>query len=168
MIILYVAQSIDGYIADEKDGLDWLPEIMPKKFAENYENFIKSIDIVAMGKNTYEHIITKLSPDVWPYPEQESYIWTNQKIDHEKCIAENKDVADFASEHKDKRIWVVGGANFINQWIKKDLIDMYIIATAPVLLGEGIRLFDNHKIHLDVESVLQDGNLTQISYIRAK
>ena len=67
-IILFIAMSLDGYIADEKGGVDWLSDIQTEENGENsYSHFIKEIDTVVTGWNTYHQIVTELSPGEWVY-----------------------------------------------------------------------------------------------------
>ena len=67
-IILFIAMSLDGYIADEKGGVGWLSDTQTEENGEDsYSHFIKEIDTVVMGWNTYHQIVTELSPGEWVY-----------------------------------------------------------------------------------------------------
>ena len=65
-VILFIAMSLDGYIADKHGGVSWLNgEDKNIESADTYTDFIKHIDTVIMGWNTYEQIVTELSPKQW-------------------------------------------------------------------------------------------------------
>lgn len=77
-VILYIALSLDGYIADENGDVGWLGGSDEEyESDEGYERFQQTVDTVVMGYNTYHQIVTELSPDKWPYPQLESYIFTH-------------------------------------------------------------------------------------------
>ncbi len=78
-IILYIAVSLDGYIADKNGSVNWLAG--QDEEAENedtYSEFIKDIDAVVMGWNTYAQVSRELSPEKWPYENLTSYIVTHR------------------------------------------------------------------------------------------
>lgn len=78
-VTLFIAISLDGYIADRSGGVDWLSGTSTED-TDSYDAFIRGIDTVIMGGNTYRQIITQLSPETWPYPELESYVVTRHSI----------------------------------------------------------------------------------------
>ena len=81
-VILYIAMSLDGYIADKNGGVDWLSGQGAEGAEEGtYSEFIKGIDTVVMGWNTYVQVKTELSPEIWPYEELTSYVITHRKVD---------------------------------------------------------------------------------------
>lgn len=78
-VILYIAMSLDGYIADKDGGVEWLTG--QDKEAENedtYSEFIKGIDTVVMGRTTYDQVREELSPEIWPYEQLTSYVITHK------------------------------------------------------------------------------------------
>lgn len=170
-VILYIAQSLDGYIANIDDNIDWLPQEMSTKFVEFYEKLLDRIDSVAMGRNTFEQITQKLSPDIWPYPTIKSYVWTTKNLEHPNCISTNEDISNFIQRfhhQQGKDLWIVGGAKFAQQWIEKDLIDEYIITIAPIILGDGISLFSKSylPINLKLIDVIHEHKLVQLHYTK--
>ena len=67
-VILYIAMSLDGYIADAQGGVDWLGgHGEPEEGMESYSRLLQRIDTVVMGWNTYHQVTTQLSPDRWVY-----------------------------------------------------------------------------------------------------
>ncbi len=65
---LYIAVSLDGYIADIHGGVEWLDNCqLPDYISSDYDNFIQTVDTIIMGKTTYTQVIEELSPNAWPY-----------------------------------------------------------------------------------------------------
>lgn len=187
-VILYIAQSLDGYIARENGMVDWLSgEGKEENEDFGYEEFLSGIDTVIMGRRTYEQIINDLSPDKWPYEGKKSYVFTKNRIDEELLLEENlrdksceiifvnnnfgelynktqsysdeitfinQNVGDFIRNIKKedgRNIWIVGGARLLDNLMKEDLVDEYIISTIPVILGDGIRLFNDNNLEIKLK-----------------
>lgn len=167
-IKLYIAASIDGYIADIEGGLDWLSEYpITSELNYGYDEFFDSVDTVILGGRTYRDI---LNMDViYPYKDKISYVITRNKMNNPKenihFISEN--ITETVSELKKqegKAIWLVGGSEVIAILLDNDLIDEMIITTIPVILGSGIPLFPNtskesawqlHNTHSYSNNILQ-------------
>ncbi len=149
-VILYIATSLDGYIADKNSKIEWLVGDNPDdKSMGSYGEFIKTIDTVILGWNTYNQIVTELAVDNWPYGDFTSYVLTHNKEEKstDKIIFTDEDLETLIEKIKlksKKNIWICGGASIVNQLIKKNLIDTYSITIAPVILGGGISLFEEN------------------------
>lgn len=146
-VILFIAMSLDGYIADSNGETKWLEGQTPgKNDMISYEAFIRDVDTVIMGANTYRQLVTVLSPDEWIYPNLDSYIITHfpeQSMDKIKFTREEpSQLVKRLIEESGKNIWICGGANIVKQLIRDDAIDQYFINVIPTILGDGIRLFD--------------------------
>ncbi|WP_294580042.1 dihydrofolate reductase family protein [uncultured Thomasclavelia sp.] len=147
-IILYIAMSLDGYIADHNGQVDWLQgQDDQVTMIDTYSPFIKNIDTIIMGYKTYHQIITQLAPDNWVYQQQTSYVITHRQLSStDNIIFTSKSPSQIVFELKKqpgKDIWIYGGANIINQLMKDNLIDEYYITIIPTILGSGIRLFES-------------------------
>lgn len=146
-VICYIAMSIDGYIADEKGGIDWLNTIEDEEINNSYSNFITQVDTVLMGRNTFDQIVNELSPNEWVYAGLKTYVITHrEKTSQNEIYFVDKNPIDLISKLKlesGKDIWICGGANLIQQLIQANLIDTYLLTIIPVILGSGIRLFVN-------------------------
>ncbi|WP_461206321.1 dihydrofolate reductase family protein [Clostridium sp. DL1XJH146] len=172
-IILYIATSLDGYIARENGAVDWLTGVGDNPNASNgYEDFYSSIDTVVMGRTTYEQVINELSPDSWVYEGKKCYVATTKKRE-EDSRAEfiSEDIAGFINKLKNqqgKDIWIVGGGKLIDQFIKQDLVDKYIITIIPTILGDGISLYlnENPEIKLRLVETKETDGMVELSYIR--
>lgn len=67
-VILYIAQSVDGYIADAKGQVAWLKgQVADLELPDTYTSFIQNVDTIIMGQKTYHQITTELAKDMWPY-----------------------------------------------------------------------------------------------------
>lgn len=170
---LFIAMSLDGYIADSGGSVDWLKgQGSDKENIDTYSEFIKSIDTVLMGWNTYHQIVTELSPKEWVYSDLITYVIThNEHTSSEKVRFTNINPVDLIKKLKKengKDIWICGGANLVQQLVNEDFIDCYYITVIPVLLGSGIRLFENakHGIKLKLLNTRSYNGMTELVYTR--
>lgn len=170
---LFIAMSLDGYIADSKGGVDWLAgQGNDDENIDVYSDFAKDVDTVLMGWNTYYQIITELSPKEWVYNDFTTYVVTHNKhMSSDKIRFTDDDSVKLVKklrEEKGKNIWICGGANLIQQLVKEDLIDCYYITIIPTILGSGIRLFENteHEIKLKLLKTRSYNGMADLIYIR--
>lgn len=145
-IKLYIACSLDGYIARPDGSLDWLDNLPnPDKSDFGYFDFYASVDAVLIGRTTYEWV---LGFDVeWPYSDAETYILT-QKTEMATPTPRTqllgnplKEKIEELCSQEGKDIWLVGGGQVITAFLEEGLIDEMIITKIPIILGEGIPLF---------------------------
>ncbi|MDE8332708.1 dihydrofolate reductase family protein [Erysipelothrix rhusiopathiae] len=168
-IKLFIAMSLDGYIADEKGAIDWL-EPYNSVDDDTYDLFYKTVDTVVMGRKTYEQVTEELSPDVYPYEDSYTYVVSSQDLkprDNMTVISEDVVAVLNSIKHQEgKDLWIVGGARLVSALVDASIIDEYWIAVAPVLLGKGIPLFDesinSHQLNL-IESYTK-GQLVYMKY----
>jgi dihydrofolate reductase len=144
--VYYTASSLDGYIVDDKDSLDWLTSrAIDADGPFGYEAFIKSVGALAMGSATYDWIV-KNHPGNWMY-EQPSWVLTHRP----QIIADGHPVQTFDGEVTElhpklvsaaagKDVWVVGGGDVAAQFVSAGLIDELIVSYAPCSLGGGSRV----------------------------
>ncbi len=171
--VLYIALSLDGYIADEQGSVDWIKgEDENQELVDTYSAFIKGVDTVIMGRNTYNQIVSELSPDVWPYRGMISYVITHQVEEEEREDIKFID-ADPAillrklKQEEGKNIWICGGASIVNQLIKEDLIDVYHLTFVPIMLGGGTRLFEamGSQVELKLTDMQSYNGIIEAVYI---
>lgn len=171
-ISLFIAMSLDGYIADESGGVDWLTGHGDEKMPDVYSEFAEDIDTVLMGWNTYHQIVTELSPGKWVYDDFQTYVFTHTKqTSAEKIQFVTQSPVDLLRKlraESGKGIWICGGANLIQQILSEDFIDQYYISVIPVLLGDGIRLFEklDKSIELRLVKTQHYNGITDLIYIR--
>ena len=142
-VTLFIAMSLDGYAADAEGGVDWLRGQEPgRDDMSSYHGFIKGVDTVVMGWNTYHQIATQLSPGAWFYKGLTSYVLTRRRLPSTPEIR-------FTSEDACALIRRPG---VIRPLVRADLIDRFHISVIPTLLGGGLRLFGDlggeHRLRL--------------------
>ena len=172
-VILYIAMSLDGYIADKNGGVDWLSGQDAEEADEGtYSEFTQGIDTVVMGWNTYAQVKTELSPEIWPYEELTSYVIThrNEKsTDNIKFVGEEPcELTARLKEMPGKDIWICGGSSIIQPLICENLIDEYRVSVIPTILGNGISLFGNRETELQLrlkETKMYNG-IVELVYTR--
>ena len=169
---LFIAMSLDGYIADSKGSVDWLDGQGDGETIDSYSEFVKDIDTVLMGWNTYHQIVTELSPNEWVYGNFTTYVIThNEHSSTENIRFVNTNPANLVKELREeagKDIWICGGASLAHQLMNADLIDGYYITVIPTLLGSGVRLFENgeREIKLRLINTRSYNGMTDLIYER--
>lgn len=170
-IILNLAISLDGYIADENGGYEWIVGDGNSKLNTeekwDYGKFLEGIDVVVMGRNCYDQGFHK------DFTEKEVYIATSKEIeDYENYHFINGDIvkkiADLRNEGKN--IFLFGGGGVIDHFVKADVIDEYIIGVIPTILGKGRKLFleNNPKIDLDLKEYFVEDGVVVMRYLRRR
>lgn len=155
-IRVYIATSLDGFIAGPDDSLDWLPQVdvEPNAQALGYVAFIAEIGAMVMGRRTYD-VVRGLSDD-WHYGDLPILVPTHRPLDPvrpsvtaiEGTIEEILDAALARAGGKD--VYVDGGAT-IRAALDAGRVDELVITVVPVLLGEGIPLFTGLKQRRSLE-----------------
>lgn len=171
-IILYIAASLDGRIAEPDGGLEWLTKFPnPEKTDYGYKDLLASVDTVIMGGKTYREL---LNMDViWPYKEQTTYVvtggWTEKTADGNiRFITDNViETISALRNERGKDIWLVGGGELVSMLLEADLVDEMRICYFPVILGKGIPLFPQQpkasKWEL-INSVVYDSGVLKVDY----
>lgn len=140
---LFIATSLDGYIATKNESIQWLENIEGEG-DNSYLSFYEEIDTVIMGNKTYQWLESQNLSE-FPYQGKDCYVFSRKETgSDENVIFVNDDVERFIQmlQNKEGRdIWIVGGGELLSSFIEQDLIDEYIITVAPIILGEGIPLF---------------------------
>lgn len=173
---VFIACSLDGYIADKNHGIEWLLSLPnPTQDDMGYNDFIKDIDALVMGRNTFE--IVHSFEGEWPYPKPVFVISNSMKeipVElREKVFlvqGEIKEILKTLHSQGYHRLFIDGGKT-IQSFLKEDLIDDMIITTIPYLLGGGIPLFGELDQQLNFQCVktkLEINSVAQCRYIRAR
>ena len=155
---VFIARSLDGYIADREGGLDWLHTVPnPEQLDLGYESFMKGVDAIVMGRNTFE---TVCAFDMeWPYKLPVFVLsGTLQKVPED--LKDKVDIVKGPLDgildkiHKQAyfRLYIDGGRT-IQNFLKEALIDELIITTIPILLGGGATLFGELPGAMEFEHV---------------
>lgn len=147
---LFIATSLDGYIAGPGESLDWL-------FADadyGYDAFIAEVDTLAMGRRTYE--VVKGFGE-WPYDGLATSVFTRRDdLPHDARVSfTSRTPAEWLHDVEQapgKDVWIVGGGQLIRDFIDARLVDEMTLAVHPVVLGGGTPLFPagspRHKLRL--------------------
>lgn len=165
-VVLFIATSIDGYIAGKDGNTDWL-------YTDGdygYPAFYYSIDTTIMGYNTFDFI--RQFPE-FPYSEKKNYVFSRKErpADNNPVEFVLGDVISFVKKLKTqegKNIWLVGGGQINSLLLNANLIDQMIISVHPIALGKGIKLFHEeslNKLHFRlINHQVFDRGLVQLTY----
>ena len=159
----YCAASLDGYIADRQDGLDWLldyegsfeadgAEPGPMGEGGAYERFYGDVGALVSGSTTYEFVLGQLAEGGdWPYTGKPYWVLSSRELPVPDGAGAdvrmaNAKVADLhgkmISAAGRRNLWIVGGGNVASQFAAAGLLDELLVTVVPVVLGEGKPLFD--------------------------
>jgi dihydrofolate reductase len=170
-VILYIATSLDGYIAKPNDNLDFLSIVEQEGQDYGYAEFIKTVDAVIVGRKTYDKVIA-MGFD-FPHADKDAYIMTRTprpSIGSVKFYTGNlKSLVTKLKSESGKNIFCDGGAEIVNELLKHNLIDEFIISVIPILLGNGIKLFEDNRPEQKLELVSTkqfNKGLAQLHYKR--
>jgi len=172
-LILYIAMSLDGYIAQPNDNIEFLSMVEQVGQDYGYGAFLNTVDTVIVGRKTYDKVISM--GYAYPHTGKDVYVVTKaprQNIDTVKFFNGNlKALVSKLLSEKGKNIYCDGGAEIVNQLLKDDLIDEYIISVVPILLGDGTKLFKDGRPEQKLELISSkqfEKGLLQIHYKRVK
>ncbi|MBI4920481.1 MAG: dihydrofolate reductase [Devosia nanyangense] len=143
-IVGYIASSLDGFIADPNESLDWLTEPTNVDLGEHhYDLFIKRIRTVVMGRATYDWILR--SGAAWPYGEQRCIVVTSRPLaDPPAAIETRSDVDALIAELRgldDGDVWMAGGGRLQMAFLERGALDEVEVYIASAIIGGGSPLF---------------------------
>ena len=172
----YTATSIDGFIADEHNSLDWLfTRARDPNGSLSYGAFIADVGALAMGATSYEWILghefagKTQSEWTWPY-EQPSWVFTHRELPLVPDAPVEFVSGDVAPVHarmveaaRGKDVWIVGGGDLAGQFADAGLLDEVLVQLAPVTLGAGAPLL-SRRLELRLEEVGRNGDFACARY----
>lgn len=168
-LILYIACSLDGYIAKPNDDLNFLDRVQVEGEDYGYNDFIKNVDTVIIGRKTYDWVLTQV--DEFPHADMETFVITRTEKPQIGNITfytgQLKELVSRLKKKKGKHIFCDGGAEIVNEIFNEKLFDELIISVIPVLVGNGISLFKAGRPEQDIELVSArgfDSGLVQLHY----
>lgn len=170
-IVLNLAMSIDGFIADADGGFEWIKgdgdgaRNTGRKF--DFAEFVNSVDVIVMGSKAYEDCPKET---LQSFSDKKIVVATSRKLGGgENVEFINGDICSRILEMKKdhgKDIWLFGGAGLVDPFMKADIVDEYIVGIIPIVLGQGRPLFLNGnptiELHLD-DCFIEDG-VTVLKY----
>jgi dihydrofolate reductase len=170
-ITLYIATSVDGYIADEDGGVTWLEEFeaaADDDDSEDFTAFFASVDCLVMGATTYEQVLTF---GEWPYDDKPTYVFTHRDLSPATDAVEfvDRSVTDLSTAltQQYEHIWLVGGAQLAHAFLREREIAELRLSLVPILLGGGVRLFagpyDRQELRL-LDTTVRDTGIVEHQY----
>lgn len=166
-VIVYIAMSLDGYIAGEGDDLSFLSIVEQDGEDYGYASFVETIDTVIIGRKTYDWVCKQ---GIIPHEDKSLHIITrNPQLSETSSRYYSGDLSeliDTLQNEQGKHIYCDGGAELIDSLLHLKMIDECIISIIPTVLGKGISLFQNHHdIHINLlNSTSYPSGLVQVHY----
>jgi dihydrofolate reductase len=169
--ILYIATSLDGFVARKNDDISWLFPYNEVDY--RFDEFFSHIGAIIQGRRTYD--IEVQHGWVTPHPVPTfvlSHDIPEKTPKRSDVVFTHEDIAEVlkkAKKRTDKHIWIEGGANVAQQFLRRELIDEIVLSYVPAILGDGVRLFDNIEKQIDLSLIdvkRFDKGLVQLIYAR--
>lgn len=172
---LFIATSLDGYIAKPNDDLSFLKLVEKEGEDYGYAEFTATIDTIILGRKTFDWVAKEMGTSHYDNGERDVYVITRTERESVgKIKFYTGGIAELVRQLKNKEgkhIYCDGGAEVINELLKYDLVDEFIISVIPVLVGNGTRLFKDGRPEQQLELLTAktfDTGLTQLHYKRKK
>jgi dihydrofolate reductase len=174
---VYIATSLDGFIARNDGSIDWLLDAnatVPTGEDCGYARFMASVDVLVMGRNTYEQVLTF---DPWPYSDKRVVVLSTQKLGISAHLASGVSASSEApaallerlAREGAKHVYLDGGKT-IQGFLAAGLVDQITVTVIPVLIRSGRSLFGTidreHKLQL-VSSKAYEFGFVQNTYVVA-
>ena len=171
-LVVYIASSVDGYIAALNDDLSFLKRVEKEGEDYGYGEFIKTIDTIILGRKTFDWVNMNVPGH---YGDKRTYVITHESKPAEGNVTYYSgslpELVKQLKQEEGKNIFCDGGATIVNQLLQNDFVDELTISLIPVLLGEGVRLFADGRPEqaLQLESAKSfDTGLVQLYYHRKR
>jgi dihydrofolate reductase len=172
----YTATTLDGFIADPGNSLDWLfTRAREEDGPMNYGEFIAGVGAMAMGSTTYEwvfaHEFAGKDPAEWKWPyDIPCWVFTHRELPVVPDARIEFTSADVATVHEemvgaagDRNVWIVGGGDLAGQFADAGLLDEVIVSIAPVTLGAGAPLLPR-RIELRLDELGRNGDFVSAKF----
>jgi dihydrofolate reductase len=176
----YTATTLDGFIADESNSLDWLFEVeRGDSPGDEFKEFFAGVGAMAMGATTYEWVWKHEGLDETPtkwlefYGETPCWVFTHRELPAITYAPMSFVKGDVRPVHEEmtkaaggKNIWLVGGGDLVGQFADHGLLDEILVGIAPVTLGAGAPLLPRRLTasHLELIDVGQLGQFARLVY----
>ncbi|AZA62908.1 MULTISPECIES: dihydrofolate reductase family protein [Chryseobacterium] len=172
-VSLFIATSLDGYIAKPNDDLSFLKIVEKEGEDYGYSEFTENIDTLIIGRKTYDYVLKELGSSHYDNGKRDVYVITRtEKPNVGRTTFYTGNLTDLVKQlqsENGKNIYCDGGSEIINELLKNDLVDEFIISIVPVLLGNGTRLFKDGRPEQELQFVsakTYETGLTQLYYKR--
>lgn len=177
--IFYTASTVNGFLADPEDSLEWLLTIPQEEATADIAAFTESIGVLVEGSSTYEWVLEheglRAHPERWQqfYGDRPTFVFTHRDLDP----VPGADIrfvqgevaahwADIVAAAGDRDVWIGGGGDLVGQFADAGLLDEIVITFAPVTLAAGKPLLPRDLDHtrLELTSVRQAGPFAELTY----
>jgi dihydrofolate reductase len=172
---LFIAMSLDGYIAKPNDDLSFLKIVEKEEEDYGYADFTSQIDTIIIGRKTYDYVLKEIGPSHYDNGQRDIYVITRterQKVGRTTFYTGDiTELINHLKSEEGKNIYCDGGAQIINELLKHYLIDEFTISVIPILLGGGTRLFKDGRPEQALEFITAktiETGLVQLKYERRK
>jgi dihydrofolate reductase len=176
----YTATTLDGFIADQDNSLEWLFTRQQDKAGPfNYTDFMAAVGALAMGSTTYEWILDHEFRDKdpadwkWPY-DLPCWVFTHRQLQIVPDAQIDFVSGDVGPVHEQmlaaaagRNVWIVGGGDLVGQFADRGLLDEVIVSIAPVTLGSGAPLLPR-RVELLLEELARNGDFACARYTVAR
>ncbi|NEW35362.1 dihydrofolate reductase [Nocardia cyriacigeorgica] len=172
----YTATSLDGYIADQNNSLDWLMAVADADTAtSDVDDFLTGVGAMCMGATTYEWMAANNPPEYWPdnYGDRPCWVFTHRDLPPIPGANLRFVAGDVRPIHTqmteaaaDRDIWIVGGGELAGQFADAGLLDEVIVGITPVTLGAGAPLLPRRILsdRMRLVEVEQMGQFAKLAY----
>lgn len=171
----FIATSLDGYIAKPNDDLSFLKLVEKEGEDYGYAEFIDNIYTIILGRKTYDYVLKEIGSSHYDNGERDVYVITRTtRSSKGRTVFYTGELSELVQRLKSndgKNIYCDGGAVIINELLKQDLIDEFIISVIPIIVGNGTRLFNDGRPEQLLELVSSktfDTGLTQLNFRRKR
>ena len=172
-ISLFIAMSLDGYIAKPNDDLSFLKLVEKEGEDYGYAEFTSKIDTIIIGRKTYDYVVNEIGASHYDNGQRDIYVITRtERPQVGRTTFYTGNITELVKQLKSengKNIYCDGGAEVINELLKHNLIDEFIVSVIPVLLGNGTRLFKDGRPEQALEFITAktfETGLAQLHYKR--
>jgi dihydrofolate reductase len=177
--LYYTASTLDGFIADENNSLEWLFEVERSEGDDSFARFFAEIGAMAMGATTYEWVVDherlRDEPERWRayYGDTPCWVFTHRALPEIPGAPVRFVQGDVAPVHRemthrarDENIWLVGGGDLVGQFADRGLLDEVVVGVAPVTLGRGAPLLPRRLTAAELEliEVERDAQFVRLTY----
>lgn len=178
-VIFYTATTLNGFLADDEDSLDWLFVVPRGDGAGQFDRFLDGIGVLVQGSTTYEWVLAHedliAHPEKWPefYGPRPTFVFTSRElpsVDGADVRFVSGSVRDAWDEIEtaagDRDVWVVGGGDLAGQFADAGLLDEIQVSVAPVTLASGRPLLprDLGADTLELTAVRHNGGFAELTY----
>jgi dihydrofolate reductase len=174
-LVIYIATSLDGYIAKPNDDLSFLKTVEKEGEDYGYAAFTATIDTLIIGRKTYDWVAKEIGTSHYDNGDRDVYVITRTerpRVGRTTFYTGNlTDLVNRLKAEEGQNIYCDGGAEVINELMNSDLVDEYTISLVPVFIGNGTRLFKDNRPEQSLELVSTkafDTGLVQLHYRRKR